>query len=62
LVILRESIMEFDVVVGLSGVFLLLLSLGLTCFSEVAREGGLILGLISSILGGVLIYSAIYLL
>ncbi len=54
--------MEFDVVVGLSGIFLLLLSLGLTCFSEVARDGGLILGFISSILGVVLIYSAIYLL
>lgn len=54
--------MEFDVLVGLSGVFLLFVSLGLVCISEVAREGGLVLGFALMVLGVFLIYSAIYLL
>lgn len=54
--------MAFNVVVGLSGLFLILISLGLTCFSEVANQGGLLYGVICMVLGVILLVSGMYLL
>lgn len=54
--------MSFEVLVGLSGFFLMLLSLGLICIDEVAREGGLIWGVLLFVLGVVLLFCSTYLL
>lgn len=54
--------MEFNVLVGLTGFFFILASIGLTCINDVAQNGGLIFGVIFLILGIILLYSGMLLL
>lgn len=54
--------MSFSVVVGLSGFFLILLSLGLIGIDEVARDGGFVVGLCLFLLGMALLLTAMFIL
>lgn len=54
--------MDFNVLVGLVGLFLILVSLGLIGITEVAQEGGLLYGFILLLLGIMLLFSGLYLL
>jgi len=54
--------LDFNVLVGFVGFFLILCSLGLMGLDSVAEDGGLILGIVFMLLGVALLYSAIFLL